>query len=471
MTEPPLVWDGVLRRLSTVLPDFVLDSWLRPLQVVQEQAHLRLLCPTPFHRDWIRERYLALLSQSLEQESGGGLQLDLAVSPAADAGPAPAARPPRESGAPVRAAATPAAGVLRPEAAPHGRPRSARQEDLPYSFDSFVAGPCNALAREAALVVARGGSSRVAPLFLAADAGLGKTHLARAIVQDVRAQRSQRAIYASAEAFTSHFQAALAHKKMDRFKQRFRSDCDLFVIEDLQFLKSKPATQLELYHTVVHLLEAGARVVATADCMPHDLAEIDPRLSSQLATGLVAELEAPDASVRRAILRAKAAAGGVRLPDACLEVLVDCVRGNVRDLTAVLTQLVATSALLKHPIDLALTQRALRKLPRAEEPAARLDPEQVVQVVCGFFGTSREQLAAKSRRRNVLVPRQIAMYLCRRFSGASVAEVAALFGRDHPSVRNAERVMEQAILERAPIRYKVEEISARLEALVRRRPR
>jgi chromosomal replication initiator protein len=186
---------------------------------------------------------------------------------------------------------------------------------------------------------------------------------------------------------------------------------------------------------------------------------------------LVAELEPPDASVRRSILRSTAASGGVHLPDACLERLVESVRGSVRDLVAVLRQLVATSVLLKRPIDLELTERALRKLPSGESLTPRLDPEQVLGAVCSFFGTTRESLAARTRRRDVLVPRQIAMYLCRRYTHASVAEIAELFGRDHPSVRNAERVVEQAILERAPIRYKVEEISARLEGSTRRRRR
>jgi chromosomal replication initiator protein len=351
------------------------------------------------------------------------------------------------------------------------RTRDAFQESLPYSFDSFVTGPCNALAREAALVVARGDSTHIAPLFIAAGAGLGKTHLSRAIVREVRSHADERAVYASAEAFTSHFQSALAHKRMDHFKQRLRSGCDLFVIEDIQFLKSKPATQLELFHTVAHLLDAGARVVATAECAPRDLADFDPRLTSQLAAGLVAELEPPDAAIRRSILRSKAASGGVHLPDACLERLVECARGSVRDLVAVLRQLVATAALLKRPIDLALTEQALRKLPSSERLGPRLELEQVLGAVCSFFGASRESLALRSRRRDVLVPRQIAMYLCRRYTHASVAEIAEIFGRDHPSVRNAERVVEQAILERAPIRYKVEEISARLESLARRRRR
>ncbi len=469
MTEPPLIWDGVLRRLGAALPAFALDSWLRPLGVVERESRLELQCPTPFHRDWVRERYLDLLRDCVAQESGGRLELVLVLAAGAGSDPQSALLP--TGAAPGADRAPPVSRAREPGARQRVPQRSPLQEDLPYSFDSFVAGPCNALAREAALVIARGGAARIAPLFLAAGAGLGKTHLARAIVHEVRTQRGLRAIYASAEAFTSHFQSALAQKKMDRFKQRFRSGCDLLVIEDVQFLRSKPATQLELFHTVVHLLEAGARVVATADCTPRDLVYLDPRLASQLGAGLVAELEPPDAAVRRSILRSKAAAGGVHLPDACLELLVDSVRGSVRDLTGVLTQLVATAALLNRPVDLALTQQALRKLPRAEQSPARLDPQQVIQVVCSFYGTSHEQLASKSRRQGVLIPRQIAMYLCRRYTGASVAEIADLFARDHPSVRNAERVMEEAILERAPIRYKVEEISARLDALAQRQRR
>jgi chromosomal replication initiator protein len=184
-----------------------------------------------------------------------------------------------------------------------------------------------------------------------------------------------------------------------------------------------------------------------------------------MSAGLVAELEAPDATVRRQILRSKAAAGGVRVPDDCLDLLVDSIRGNVRDLESVLIQLVASASLLKRPIDLELTRAALQKVasPVAQEPG--LDVMTVIGVVAGFFRKRPEALAARSRRRDVLVPRQLAMYLCRRYTDAPLSAIGRALGREHPAVRNAIDVVERRILEHAPLRYQVETLCSRLDAL------
>jgi chromosomal replication initiator protein len=183
---------------------------------------------------------------------------------------------------------------------------------------------------------------------------------------------------------------------------------------------------------------------------------------------MVAELEPPDAAVRRQILRAKASAGGVGVPDECLDRLVEGARGSVRDLEGVLIQLVAMASLMKRPIDLELTEAALRKL-AAPEPRGRLDATTVMRTVALFFGMAPEALAARSRRKDVLVPRQLAMYLCRRYTSLPLVEIASAFDRDHPAVSNAVKVVERRILERAPLRYQVEELSARLDRLERSR--
>jgi chromosomal replication initiator protein len=326
-------------------------------------------------------------------------------------------------------------------------------------------GPCNALAREACFALAHGRQRGLNPLYLSSEPGLGKTHLARAVVHEARRCGSLRTIYDSAESFTNCFTNALRSKSMARFKRRYREQCDLLVVEDLQFLSSKTSTQLEFFHTLTHLVDAGLRVTLTGDRLPRDIEGLDARLRSQLTAGLVAEIEPPDASVRRNILRSKAAAGGVRVPDDCLDLLVEAVRGSVRDLEGALIQLVTTAALLKRSIDLELTHMALRKLAPVPPRKPHLEPETVIDVVAGFFGTTRAALASRSRRRDVLVPRQLAMYLCRRYTDHPLSRIARAFDRDHPAVSNAVKVVERKILERAPLRYQVEELSARLDRL------
>ncbi len=342
------------------------------------------------------------------------------------------------------------------------------QAELPYRFDNFVVGSCNALAREASVAIAEGRQRGANPLYLSAQSGLGKTHLARAIAAGAGAGSGPgRVVYAAAETFTNDFTASILGKRMQQFKRRYRFGCQLLVMEDVQFLEAKRKTQLELFHTILHLLDAGGRVVLTGDRLPRDLSGLDPRLRSQMAAGLVAELEPPDARVRREILRAKAAAGGVRIPDACLELLVESLRGSVRDLEGVLIQLVATASLLKRPIDEKLTRAALHKL--LPTPCASLDVVEIVEAVAAFFRSTPEKLAGRSRRRDVVWPRQLAMVLCRRYTEASHAEIGRLFGRQHTAVRNAVKVAERAMLESAPRRYQVEALTARIEALARER--
>ena len=457
---PPEFWDGVLRRLGTELPAFTLEAWVRPLVAETSGEGIRLLCPTPFHRERIRERFLGRIARCAEQESGHPVALELALGAPATPDPPPEVDPADREGPPANAARTAAARPAR-RVASDAHPG---QPALPYTFDNFVVGPSNALAREAAYALAQSRQQPLNPLYLTSANGMGKTHLARAIVHEARNHGSRHGIYEPSETFTNGFMAAIRNKQMDRFKRRYRQECDLLVLEDVQFLRSKSATQLELFHTLVHLLDAGVRVVLTGDRLPRDIEGLDSRLRSQITAGMVAEIEAPDAAVRRRILRSKAAAGGVRLPEDCLDLLVDTTRGSVRDLEGVLIQLVATASLLKRRIDLELTQLALHKLAPVQ-PLRSLDPGAVIGVVATFFGSRPEALAARSRRRDVLLPRQLAMYLCRRYTDHSLTSIARAFGRDHPAVSNAVRSIERRILERAPLRYQVEELSARLDRL------
>ena len=470
MSCPPQLWDGVLRRLEANVPEFTLAAWVRPLVAEPNGEGLLLLCPSPFHRERIRDRFLPGIARCVEEETGRSLPIELGVArrrPEPEQTrrleppeqPTPCAGPPAPGSASLRGASS----ALPPRVEPSRRRPS--QPPLPHTFDSFVVGPCNALAREACFALAHDQQRGLNPLYLSSEPGLGKTHLARAVVHEARRCGSQRTIYDSAESFTNRFTNALRSKSMDRFKHRYREQCDLLVVEDLQFLNSKTSTQLEFFHTLTHLVDAGLRVTLTGDRLPRDIESLDARLRSQLTAGLVAEIEPPDATVRRNILRSKAAAGGVRVPDDCLDLLVEAVRGSVRDLEGALIQLVTTAALLKRSIDLELTRMALHKLAPVPPRKPHLEPETIIDVVAGFFGTNRAALASRSRRRDVLVPRQLAMYLCRRYTDHPLSRIARAFDRDHPAVSNAVKVVERKILERAPLRYQVEELSARLDRL------
>jgi chromosomal replication initiator protein len=456
MIDPPGLWEGVVRRLDGQVPAVALDAWLRPLEPEARSGGIRLLCRSELHRQRV-ERYLDAIAHCAEAEAGMPIQVELAVRPQETRLPETPSR-----NLEVLASAPRAARTLPVRTPIDPRPRAA-QPTLPLSFETFVVGSCNALAREAAFALARGRQGGASPLFLASGAGLGKTHLACSVAREVRRGGLGRVVYASAETFTSQLMTSIRSGATAEFKRRFREQCDVLVLEDVQFFGGKAATQMELFHTLQHLKAAGRLLVLTADRLPRELEGFDARSVSVMASGLVAEIEPPDAQVRREILRSRSAAGGVRLPDSCLERLVEGVRGSVRDLEGVLIQLVSSSVLLERPIDLELTEAALHKV-SPEAPGRSLEPAQVVGVVTRFFGTSPDILAQRSRRRDVLLPRKLAMYLCRRYTNASLAEIGRLFGRNHTAARNAYESVEREILKRAPLRYQVEELARRVEA-------
>jgi chromosomal replication initiator protein len=470
MTFTPEVWDGVVRRLRLELPEFICEAFVENLTVAVCGEGLRVLCPTPFHRDRVRSHYFGTIRDCIAKEMGRAVELEITVGESdirASATPTRAPTP-KPTPAPARTPRVPPLPDQGPDQRPVQRPVQRPLLRRPLTFDSFVVGECNALAREASLAILRDDDPQLSQLYLCAGPGLGKTHLARAVYNEARAC-GRRPVYASAEAFTNEFLASLRSRQTARFKRKFRQECDLLVVEDVGFLQGKESTQLEFFHTVEHLRDAGGRAVFTGTQLPQSLMGLEPRVRSQLANGFVAELGAPDAQVRRAILRSKAAAGGVHLPEESIEMLVERVRGSVRDLESVLIQLVTAASLLKKRIDRALTEEALAKK-GADGPGTlpRLGIADVVKGVASFFKTTQEEMSSKSRRKEVLLPRQLAMYLCRRYTDASLAEIGRAFGRDHPSVRNSIAKIERAILEKAPLRYQVEALVEQLDQISRR---
>jgi chromosomal replication initiator protein len=458
MTQPLGAWEELLHALAKELPPLVFEAWLDPLVAESVQSGIRILCPSAFHRERVRDRFLATLTTQLRTQLGEDLEVTLAVDPGARPRAHRQAKPPPE------ALAAPEPGPRRapPRELPARVTPSRQVALLPHTFETFIVGPANALAREASVAVAEGRQLAMSPLCLVGASGMGKSHLAHAIAQTARDRNGEHVRLVSAEQFTNEITGSIRNRRTAEFKTRYREEVDVLVLEDVDFLQGKRATQLELFHTLEWLERRGRRVVFTASHLPREIPDLDPRLASRMAAGLCAELEAPDPVLRCAILRAKAAQGGVRLPDDCLERLAACSLASVRDLESVLIQLVASASLLGRPIDLHLTEAALRKVaPRR----ALLDPETVAQVVAAFFGTTPENLASASRRRDVLLPRQLAMYLSQRFTPASHQRIGKTFGRNHTAVANAIRAIERAILERAPLRYQVEALAGKLEEI------
>ena len=506
MTFTPKVWNGVLHRLQDEIPPFSFEAWIEPLDARLDGGILSIICPSSFHRERIRQQYFELLKACLEKEASSIPELDGAEAPEIQLGvrarraesvlrsnldhktaveglsgssTARRATLPAKPRGPLQPTASPATSVAvreMPVRAKAGSAIATAQRDRAtpqqasldtgpaYTFENFVVGPCNALAREAAFAMAHRQQQNLSQLYLCADSGMGKTHLARAVAAEASRIGSPSVQYVSAEGFTNQFLASLRSNRTGDFKKRYRGRNQLLVVEDVQFLERKEATQLEFFHTLTHVLDTGGQIVITGDRMPAEMAQLAPRLRSQLMGGFVAELEAPDAQVRRSLFRAKAAHGGWRLPPDCLDRLVESARGSVRDLEGVLIQLVTTAALLKKPIDLELTERAIVQKSAARAPSAKgFKLAEIIELVSTFFKTSPDRLRGRSRAHQVLIPRQVTMYLAHRYTDASTAEIARSLGRDHPAVRNAIQKIERGILEKPKLRYQIEALIERIE--------
>jgi chromosomal replication initiator protein len=438
-------WDAVLTSVRHKLGASAYRAWFTGLEGTVDHDTLVVECPDRFSRDWIRERYDALLREA----AAGVERVEYRVKPGARSGSAEVRAPDRATRPLPAVAARPPSREVAPE------PALLEAAPAPGSgFDRFVMGPGSALAVEAARAVSRGEAGRCSPLVLTGESGVGKTHLCRAIAESL----PEGVLYRSSEQFTTEVTEAMRNGQMPKIRQRYRRSTNVLILEDVHFLEGKKATQVELFHTLDHLLELGRTVVFSSDRPPAELKGLDQKLASRMGQGLVARIGPPDADARRGILTAKAAGGGVRVPEECIELLAQRPVRSVRDLLSGLNQVVARATLLKRPIDVALVQAALAEV---EVPGRAWTLEEIRSAVSRAYSISVEELCGRSRRRRVVRPRQLAMYLCRHYTEASLKEIGRAFDRDHTSVLYAVEVTERRVVEKPQLRYEVEALAAR----------
>ena len=427
-------WEVVRAAVGRRIGESAFDAWFRTLDGRIEGETLVLRCPDRFTRDWVRTRFGRVIEECAPAARAVEYRLDAGAVATA---PAVSRRAPASADVGER--------VERAQAACTEAPL----------FDSFVAGPGSALALEAARAIARGEAGRCNPLFLVAGTGMGKTHLCRAIYGSA----ANAALYRSSEEFTTEVTEALRAGQMPRIRQRYRRTANLLILEDVQFLAGKRATQAELFPTLDHLVENGKTVVFTADRCPSELDELDPKLRSRMGSGLVARIGPPERETRRAILRERAARGGVRVPDPCIDLLADRELSSVRDVIAGLNQVVARASLLRTAITPELVGQALAAV---ELPGRARSLDEILAETARAYGQTPEALRSRSRKQLFVRPRQVAMYLARLYTDASLADIGRAFGRDHTSVMYAIDVVERRIVERPQLRYEIEALAARI---------
>ena len=333
--------------------------------------------------------------------------------------------------------------------------------DPRLSFDAFVVGSSNRLAHNAALGVAESTVCPYNPLFIYGDSGNGKTHLLHAIGLHVRAHAPDNDVrYVTCERFTSEFIQGIQASPSGGFTSRYRS-CSFLLVDDLQFLEGRVETQKEFFHTFNEVTAAGGRVVLSADCHPSDIPALSDRLRSRFASGLVADLGAPEFETRVAILARKAGGHGVRVADDVLALVASSVTRSVRELEGALTRVVADAALDDRPVSVAGARASLQSFLGSTNLA--LTCERIIEEAADVFGVTVEALCGYSRTRALVQARQSAMYVCRSLTEESLPGIGRAFGnRDHTTVLHAVRKIEKLMTERALVYAKVVELTNRL---------
>lgn len=458
-SSPP--WHEALERTRARSPASF-EQWFCSVQIDSlSDGVLALTARDEFVRDWVKTHFLPDLLSQLESVTGGEVKVEWRVSN-------DLVSPVCEPKAPRERRATPADRVVPSERpAPKSDRSLAERAGLAaslnpkHTFTNFVVGPSNELAYAAALASAGGGGPRYNPLFIAGGTGLGKTHLMHAIAHKVL-EKSPRArvIYTSAEHFTNEFIESLQHKKMDEFRARYRTECDLLLLDDIQFLAGREQTQEEFFHTFNALRDADKPIVVTSDKYPQQLQRMPERLVSRFTSGLVADIQVPQLETRVAIVRKKAELEGIPLDDAVAVLLAQTVKSNVRELEGALIRLAAKSSLTGRPIDVSFAESELARVaPRRPDV---MSVEDIQRIVCSHFRLTNADLLSKDRHKSVAFARQVAMYLCRQRLKCSFPELGRAFGnRDHTTVMSAVRRVEE-------LRAKDPQVNAHLEAIEQR---
>ena len=308
-----------------------------------------------------------------------------------------------------------------------------------YRFKNFVVGPANQLAHAASVACGSDPGSRYNPLFIYGGVGLGKTHLVNAIGHAI-GQRNPRSriLYVSAEQFTNEFIWSLQNHQINTFRERYRRQCDVLLMDDIQFLAGREQTQEEFFHTFNALYHSDKQIVVTSDVYPHQISEMQERLISRFQSGMVADVQAPELDTRIAILQQKAEGEGIELQSEVALFLAQTVRSNVRELEGTLLRIAVRAELLGLPMDLELAKETMRAAVPNQDTETSV--EDIQRIACGYFGIRLADLKSRRRHRAVSFPRMIAMYICRQRLGTSYPELGERFGgKDHTTVISAVR--------------------------------
>ena len=431
------LWQQCLNRLQDELPSAEFSMWIRPLQAELSDNTLTLYAPNRFVLDWVRDKYLLRVNGIINElygVDGPTLRFDIGNRPH----PVAVARTSVRGSEPVNNFHK----SWESKAEPKPEPNHKSNTNVNYTFENFVEGKSNQLARAAARQVADNPGGAYNPLFLYGGTGLGKTHLLHAVGNAIKERKKDaKVIYMHSERFVQDMVKALQNNAIEEFKRYYRS-VDALLIDDIQFFANKERSQEEFFHTFNALLEGNQQIILTSDRYPKEINGVEDRLKSRFGWGLTVAIEPPELETRVAILMRKADENKVHLPDEVAFFIAKRLRSNVRELEGALNRVIANSNFTGRAINIDFVREALRDLLALQEKLVTID--NIQKTVAEYYKIKLADLLSKRRSRSVARPRQLAMALAKELTNHSLPEIGDAFGgRDHTTVLHACRKIEQ----------------------------
>jgi chromosomal replication initiator protein len=459
--SPEELWTGFLAQVQGKLSNHVLETWLRPVRcTAYDNSTVTLQVRDQFFRDWLADHYLDFIRDELSTFSGEPLAVEWAISPE-----------PRQTAVSSSAASIAASAAASIDEDKSGVSESIHQAagerrrllNPRYSFDTFVAGPSNQFAAAACKAVAENPAHSYNPLFIFGGVGLGKTHLLSAIGHHILGQDSgTRIIYTSSEMFMNEVINAVRFSKLDEFHHKYRKNCDVLLMDDIQLISGKERTQNEFFHIFNTLYDSQRQIVVTSDKLPHEIPEIEERLRTRFQWGLIADIQPPEIETRIAILRKKAESDGFVLTDDVSFFLAKSIRSNVRELEGALVRIVAHASLTNTALSVDYARQVLADI--LSSKAAQVSVESIQKMVATYYQVRVIDLKSARRVKTLVRPRQVAMYLCRKHAGASYPELGSRFGdKDHTTIMSACKKVETQLKADPTLRGQVLELERQLD--------
>ena len=421
------IWEQVLARVEAKVGRHPFYTWFRPTTFLSEdRTSITVSVPNAVFTDWLPKHYSAVIAEALAEVKRPGVTVHFIAESSADT-------PPIQLGPDETATLEESGAGAAPFAAALGIPSHGAVAGLNprYTFDTFIVGSSNQFAHAACRAVAEAPSRSYNPLFIYGGVGLGKTHLMHAVGQYVlQHDRNLKLTYISSERFMNEMINAVRYDRVLDFRERYRS-VDVLLVDDIQFLAGKEGTQTEFFHTFNALYDSQKQIVLSSDCPPHEIPALEERLRSRFEWGLIADIQSPDLETKVAILKKKAETEAVPLPDNVAMYIAGKIKSNIRELEGSLIRLIAFASLTGQVLSLTLAQEVLKNIIDHEEKAVTIDAIQ--KFVAEYYNLKMVDLKSRNNSKSVAMPRQIAMYLCKSLTHASLPEIGRSFGGKHHS--------------------------------------